>query len=583
MYVPHLECTVETIPSEHFSNLMAVLGSKERLYEDNNPHHCNTSLPEMNSSFSESESLSEDFYTDPEYWEPEFKTRARVVSSDSECVVTPRRKVSKGSKRRDDVRLPSVASILDKARSSSSRVISIGTHSLNLEAVCNVSEHVEVFTSHSKDKVSVVKPAVKKADPVITPPAAIKDELPAYLKLFLKPDESPAYIPNTVLLNALLAPSGLHITPIVTPPVHDATPVTSPGHDEYNDNTSHISDMSERSLPSLGYRPPKLQSYTANNTKEASTMTLPVPDIPIITQAVTKDAQTGYNPPNAVTQSKQPAEPIKELPLPPVVDSPFVIPEEEPRSITPEIMYNIPTLDKPSSLLIDTWTCTNPLPEHTQASTETTLRTTEDRAVSPINVYQAPGFTTTTTRKKVTSNEQGEWDDQPRVGLPARVRRTSDSDSDISSVSSLSIVGEDEVVEEEVEKPEPQTETTSRPVSPITDNVTERLPTPPNDPPPPAPTSEPKPRTSSKPSKPKPLPTKKHELQKALLQALIKRPENKTININTLKGIRVQLERQSSELLSARSRLANAGDRMRSKLEMFDVERADESVLEENM
>ena len=50
-----------------------------------------------------------------------------------------------------------------------------------------------------------------------------------------------------------------------------------------------------------------------------------------------------------------------------------------------------------------------------------------------------------------------------------------------------------------------------------------------------------------------------------------------------LRGLKTQLERQTSELVAARQRLVNAGSRVRNMAQMFSIERSSASPLEDNM
>ena len=450
-------------------------------------------------------------------------------------------------------------------------------------------------TKEFSKQTSAIEKPIKVNDPFDDYPKKTTEEIPDFLRLFVRPgDRMEDYVPNTALLNALLANSGLTIIPI-TKKVDVS--INTKYEEDTSDRTSNISD--DKSFPSLdedrktipkeslksgpvtwvtGSRPPKLENLTKPSSLKSASSSTGSP----VRKSHSRSLIEAMGGQSDKSLSKHSSKSRK----------PKIVLNKKPE---PEQMYNVP---KPSKVLtFDTWTCTDPEPKTVEKGVETTSVQTEDRALSPIITMEfpkmkklkkskkskaptlkptpAPIITVTETPMltvpgrtsskpnqeddpaswKYDGNEVPELSDYHDKALP------SDEKSDKSQNTTIS----EKLPSERLPsiKEEDWDDTISSGDDGISsDDETSGV------------IIQVKGKNCDKKDK------LKEDLNKALLDAL----QGKTkINPATLRGLKAQIIRQSTELEGARNRLADAGSRVRSMAQMFNMERPSGTPLDELM
>ncbi|KAL5263003.1 hypothetical protein ACHWQZ_G008424 [Mnemiopsis leidyi] len=505
--------------------------------------------------------------------------------------------------------------------SSSSSKASLSKNSLKTStksSTVNKSVKSEEFSTLS----SVTKKSSKTNGVEAPPeedPKPKKEELPDFLKLFVKRgDTMEDYVPNTTLLNALLANSGLTIKPItqkVDVSVH------SKCQEETSDRTSKMSD--NKSYSSLeedgkavsdkepsksvswvtGSRPPKLENLTKEKpqlSKSVSSST----ESPVKSHSRSlREAMGGTSDRSLSEHSSKSSKPKILLNSKP-----------QKRAPKPEQIYNVPKPEPPIKVLtFDTWTCTDPPPKKEEKGVETLSVQTEDRALSPIVTMEFPKIKKLKKSKKsktpnssISAAPQKEQPppptftpppppsisvtEVPKLTAPNRLApgqkpggnpskwnydgtdipelsdyrdKSLPSDEDKSDRTQKTSISEKHQSDKLPSIKEEEDDTiSSGDDSASSEDETSGV------------VIQVKGRNCAKKDK------LKEDLNKALLEALKGKSK---INPAALRGLKEQILRQSNELEGARNRLANAGSRVRSMAQMFNMDRQSDTPLGDYM
>ena len=447
------------------------------------------------------------------------------------------------------------------------------------------------------------------------------EELPDFLKLFVKRgDEIEDYVPNTTLLNALLANSGLTIKPIAQ---KVDVSINTKYPEETSDRTSKMSDdksyssleedgkiASEKEQSKLGSvswvtgsRPPKLENLTKQEPKMSKSVSSST-DSPVKSHSRSlREAMGGTSDKSLSQHSSRSRKPRILLNKKP-----------EKKVPKPEHIYNVPKAEPPMKVLtFDTWTNTDPSPRKEEKGVETSSVQTEDRALSPIITMEYPKIKKLKKSKKsktpissilAAPKEQPPpppftpppppsitVTEVPKLSAPNRLtpRQTLGEDTsnwnyDGTDIPELSDYQDKSLPSDKLDNSDKSQKTS------ISEKLhSDKLPS----------IKEEEDDTISSGDgsessedessgiviqvKSKDREKKdrlKEDLNKALLDALSGKSK---INPAALRGLKAQILRQSNELEGARNRLANAGSRVRNMAQMFNMDRQSDTPLDDYM
>ncbi|XP_063685746.1 serine-rich adhesin for platelets-like [Bolinopsis microptera] len=454
-------------------------------------------------------------------------------------------------------------------------------------------------TKEFSKQTSAIEKPINVNDPFDDHPKHTTEEIPDFLRLFVRPgDRMEDYVPNTALLNALLANSGLTIIPI-TQKV-DASINTKYAEDT-SDRTSNMSD--DKSFPSLdedrkiipkessksgpvtwvtGSRPPKLENLTKPSSLKSASTGSPVTKSHSRSLIEAMGGQSDKSLSKHSSKSRKPKILLN-------------------KKAEPEQMYNVPKSQPSQVLTFDTWTCTDPEPKTAEKGVETTSVQTEDRALSPIITMEFPKMKKLKKTKKSKAPALKATPapasppiiavtETPMLTVPARTTSKPNQEDDPASwkydgneVPELSDY-HDKALPSDEKSDKSQNTTISEKLP------SERLPSIKEEDLDDTISSGDDGISSDDETSGVVIQVKgkncdkkdklKEDLNKALLDAL----QGKTkINPATLRGLKAQIIRQSTELEGARNRLADAGSRVRSMAQMFNMERPSATPLDELM
>eukprot|EP00116_Pleurobrachia_bachei_P001923 sb/3462185/ len=369
-------------------------------------------------------------------------------------------------------------------------------------------------------------------------------EIPNFLRLFVKPGEKvDDFIPNTPLLNALLAHSGLTIKPIVSK-VNASL------------NTSFKDDVSDRTTS-------KMSSISEDTPKSVTISVGKPPRLATLTDRTLSDAMG--SPP------KTPSERTSTKSKPKILLNRKPTPE---RKKTPEKEPSPPA----KVLTMEMWTNTETEKETKETAVETTTVQTEDRAVSPIVTMELPPEK---PKKKKKSKSKS-----PPVVVPPPPAIVVEEAPPLEETPPGYLYTGNDVPEISVsrdpglyQQQEPSPSDTEEGES--IESLPPKEPTPPRQqPPPPAPVESSSSEDSEEEEKEEEetkTPTSiqpemiRKEVSKAVDAALKK---NRQVSPDTLNGLKEQLMKQNAELARRREVLVSSRKRMRGMRDMFNMERS---------
>ena len=462
----------------------------------------------------------------------------------------------------------------------------------------------------------------KVKEPSKENPKQTTEELPDFLKLFVKRgEEIEDYVPNTALLNALLANSGLTIKPI-TQKVDASINTKYP--EETSDRTSKMSD--DKSYSSLeedgktvsekeqsksgsvswvtGSRPPKLENLTKQEPKVSKSVSSST-DSPVKSHSRSlREAMGGTTDKSLSEHSSRSRKPKILLNTKP-----------DKRVPKPELIYNVPKTEPPMKVLtFDTWTNTDQPPRKEEKGVETSSVQTEDRALSPIITMEYPKIKKLKKSKKSKTpmssilaappKEQPPpppftppppplitVTEVPKLSAPNRLtpRQTPGEDTsnwnyDGTDIPELSDYQDKSLPSNKLDNSDKSQRTS------ISEKLhSDKLPSIKEEEDDTISSSDDSVSSEDESSgiviqvKSKDREKKdrlKEDLNKALLDALSGKSK---LNPAALRGLKAQILRQSSELEGARNRLANAGSRVRNMAQMFNMDRQSDTPLDDYM